>query len=123
MASKYFPNSATNAVTVQKFDAMILNLKTLAGYEKLGEEYKSTFLSMKATIVDDGGNVLKNFNNEDAGAPPGEDIGSGFGQIDQHLLYGKFNTRAIGAFNLEIEDVTTSYKIIIDFSIVKIDGN
>ena len=82
MASKYFPNSATNAVTVQKFDAMILNLKTLAGYEKLGEEYKSTFLSMKATIVDDGGNVLKNFNNEDAGAPPGE--GSSILKIYMH---------------------------------------
>lgn len=123
MASKYFPNSATNAVTVQKFDAMILELKTLAGYEKLGEEYKSTFLSMKATIVDDGGNILKSFDHKDGGALAGEDIGSGFGQIDQHLPYGKFNTRAIGAFNLEIEDVTTSYKIIIDFSIVKIDGN
>ena len=123
MASKYFPNSATNAVTVQKFDAMILELKTLAGYEKLGEEYKSTFLSMKATIVDGNENILNSFDHNDAGASAGEDIGSGFGQIDQHLTYGKFNTRAIGAFNLEIVDITTSYKIVIDFSIVKIDGN
>jgi hypothetical protein len=124
MEAVHFPTVVgANSLTPQKFVDFAYTMKQIAGMKKLGDGLKSTFLSMKAVLKDNTGTVISSFDNTTSPPNMGENMGVGFGKIDQQLIYGNLSTRAIGAFGMELEDVDTHYKIEISLSIVQIQSN